>query len=160
MVILNSRNNSDRNPESMSLMALTQRPKGKTIKGLLKELSKEDETLRFYYSPMILMDKVSRLIYECIDTKIKSDRGMTKYNSKKAKLVSQILANDVKNKMKSLQMNQYRFVSIVSIIPKFQQGVDYKMCYYGDHNMDLFGNTKYETNYMFIIGTVYLVYKR
>lgn len=106
------------------------------------------------------MDKISKIIYDVIDVKIKSDPDLLKYNSRRSKLLAQVLANEVKKKLKtSMEMMQYRIVTLVSLFPKLQQGVDYKMSFHADYEVDHFGHTKYETSFLFVVGAAYMIYK-
>lgn len=119
------------------------------------------EPLIFFHTPVILMDKISRLIYSTIEEKVTSTTSgnLMKYNPKKAVILCQALAAEIKRRVKRLEMRSYRIVTILSIVPKQEQGLSYKMALHGDHLVDFFGNSKFETGFMFILGTVYMVYK-
>lgn len=118
-----------------------------------------EEPLKFYHTPVILMDKLSRLIHSTIEEKITGARNLAKYNPKKSVILCQALAAEIKRRVKQLEMRSYRVVTMISIVPKQEQGVSYKMALHGDHLVDFFGNNKYETDSCFILGTVYMVYK-
>lgn len=117
-----------------------------------------DEPLAFYHTPVILMDKLARLIYSTIEEKLTAAPNLVKYNPKKAVILCQALAAEIKRRVKQLNMRDYRIVTMISIVPKQEQGVSYKMALHGDHLVDFFGNSKYETGFAFILGTVYMVY--
>lgn len=104
------------------------------------------------------MDKLSKLIYSVVEEKIKSAPNLVNYNHKKSAILCQILAAEVKKRVKMMEMKGYRIVTMLSIVPKQQQGVSYKMGLHGDHLVDFFGNSKYEAQHMFILGTVYMVH--
>lgn len=118
-----------------------------------------EEPLQFFHTPVILMDKLSRLIYSTIEEKVLGTRNLSKYNPKKAVILCQALAAEIKKRVKQFEMRSYRIVTMLSIVPKQEQGVSYKMALHGDHLVDFFGNNKFETNSCFILGTVYMVYK-
>lgn len=133
-----------------------QRNKGTTPEG---QESRDEQPLQFFHTPVILMDKLARLIYSTIEEKVTGTRNLSKYNPKKAIILCQALAAEIKRRVKQLEMRSYRIVTMLSIVPKQEQGVSYKMALHGDHLVDFFGNNKYETNSCFILGTVYMVYK-
>lgn len=105
------------------------------------------------------MDKISRLIYATIEEKVTGIPNLARYNPRKAVVLCQALAAEIRKRVKELGMRSYRVVAMLSIVPKQEQGVSYKMALHGDHLVDFFGNSKYETGFVFILGTVYMVYK-
>lgn len=119
----------------------------------------KEEPLKLFHSPVILMDKLSRLIYSTVQEKVTGTRNLSKYNPKKAVILCQALAGEIKKRIKLLEMRNYRVVAMVSVVPKQEQGISYKMALHGDHLVDFFANSKYETHTFFILGTVYMVFK-
>ena len=119
----------------------------------------QEEPLKLFHSPVILMDKLSRLIYSTVQEKVTGTRNLSKYNPKKAVILCQALAGEIKKRIKLLEMRNYRVVAMVSVVPKQEQGISYKMALHGDHMVDFFANSKYETHTFFILGTVYMVFK-
>lgn len=150
---------SDRSQDSQSIFLVT-KPKCRTKNKETDEIGPlAKEPLQFFHTPVILMDKLSRLIYSTIEERVVATRNLAKYNPKRAVVLCGILAADIKRRVRQLEMRNYRIVTMVCIAPKHDQGVSYKMAVHGDHLVDFFGNNKYETNTGFILATVYLVYK-
>lgn len=149
---------SDRVLDAQSIFWVTKTKTRAKNKGTAMDgPSSVDEPLAFYHTPVILMDKLARLIYGTIEEKVTPN--LVKYNSKKSVILCQALAAEIKRRVKQLNMRDYRIVTMLSIVPKQEQGVSYKMALHGDHLVDFFGNSKYETGFAFILGTVYMVYK-
>ncbi|XP_055707662.1 dynein light chain Tctex-type 5-like [Phlebotomus papatasi] len=118
-----------------------------------------DGKLRFYRTPRIVMDQLKTLMNRIFESRTEPESEYRKYNPKKCKILCQLLAQDIKKAAKGLYMRRYRIVTIVSIIPKLQQGVTCAMMFFQDPKMDLFSSHKYETPTYFILGTVYMIYK-
>lgn len=152
---------TDKVPDTFSIFSLTKSKVriGKNRDATAEDVSIEEPPLQFYNSPIILMDKLSRIIYSTIDEKVTGSRSLTRYSPKKFAILCQALATEIKRRVKQLEMRSYRIVTMLSIVPKQQQGVSYKMALHGDHLVDFFGNNKYQQETFFILGTVYMVYK-
>lgn len=152
---------ADNFQESQSIFWVTKPKNRLKNKSTTVDSACPEEPFKFYHTPVILMDKLSRIIYATVEEKITSTRNHTKYNPKKAVILCQALAAEIRTRVKNLNMKSYRIVTMLSIVPKHeqQQGVSYKMALHGDHLVDFFGNNKFETNFVFILGTVYMIYK-
>ncbi|XP_055689051.1 dynein light chain Tctex-type 5-like [Lutzomyia longipalpis] len=118
-----------------------------------------DGKLRFYRNPMTITDQIGSIMNKICEGRVEEESEYRRYNAKKCKILCQLLAQDIKRAVKGMGMRRYRIVTMVSIFPKYQQGITCAMLFFQDPSVDLFSNHKYETPTFFILSTVYLIYK-
>lgn len=71
----------------------------------------------------------------------------------------QALSKDIRNSVKDLNISRFRIVTVVSVIEKRLQSIDYKMTFVVDAQLDYYGSFKYESAEYYIVATVYMIYK-
>ncbi|XP_059613368.1 uncharacterized protein LOC132259661 [Phlebotomus argentipes] len=118
-----------------------------------------DGKLRFYKTPQTVADQLKSLMNSAFEDRCNIYSDYRKYNAKRSKVLCQLLAQEIKRSAKSVGMRRSRVVTLVSVIPKLQQGVHCSMMFFQDPKKDLHASHKYETPTFFILGVVFLVYK-
>lgn len=111
------------------------------------------------------VEKISRRMENIVETKINyidedtEQKVWVPYDAQKCTKLSQELAREIKDDIKTLELERYRIVVIVSIIQKQLQGINYKMKYCMDPQHDSFAFYTYENSHFYIIATAGMVYK-
>lgn len=111
------------------------------------------------------VEKISKRMENIVETKINyidedtETKVWVPYDAQKCTKLSQELAREIKEDIKTLELDRYRTVVIVSIIQKQLQGINYKMKYCTDPQHDSFAFYTYENSHFYIIATAGLIYK-
>ncbi|XP_055627373.1 uncharacterized protein LOC129769272 [Toxorhynchites rutilus septentrionalis] len=137
-------------------------------KSRFKELTEElnqrinkDEQEEPYQRPLFNIEKIKRIMERIIEKQFAVDEEEMRYiydPSQNLKMCQNI-SKQIKDKIKNMNYKRHRIVSLATIVEKQQQGVNYKMRYLLDPNMDNYIRHYHETPYFYLIATVILVHK-
>uniref|UniRef100_A0A336LLM8 CSON010159 protein n=1 Tax=Culicoides sonorensis TaxID=179676 RepID=A0A336LLM8_CULSO len=111
------------------------------------------------------VEKISKRIENIVETKINhidedtEQKVWVPYDPQKCQKLSAELSKEIKDDIKTMELDRYRIVVIVSIIQKQLQGINYKLKYCMDPQRDSFAYYSYENSHFYIVATAGLVYK-
>lgn len=99
-------------------------------------------------------DQVKPIIEKVLATNLEGK----KYDPIECSILSKALADDIKARVKELQFERYKVLSLVTIGQRSDQGVSVGSRFLWDHDRDSFAASSWYNKHLYAVGTVYAVY--
>lgn len=127
----------------------------------ITKIEKDENTLKIEEipKPVFKIDSIYNVMREIITTSLGKRLDLRRFHPVKSLKLCQKISNDVRDRVKQFDYNNYRIISLCSIIQLCTQSVCYKMNFYIDSNMDNFVRYCYQNSNISIVAVVFLVLK-
>lgn len=118
-----------------------------------------EPTYQLVSSSTIDFDQIKTIIRKSIEFNIESPEGMSRYNRDKVTRFTQMVAGDIQERLRLQFFNRYRYITVVNVIEKRYQQVEWTMNFTWDSGTDQWTVYKHETNTFIVCVLVSFVYK-
>lgn len=105
--------------------------------------------------PVIMMKNI---ISQCVTEKLASDANPTVYEGDKCNEMAKSLADLIRNRLKDLEYDRYKFIVQVLIGERREQGIRMGSRCFWDSNTDNQATENFTNDHIFCVASAYAVY--
>lgn len=114
----------------------------------------DDNVIKLSYREKVPVTAMKEIIQNCLQEKLAN----AQYDGEKCPEFSKTLADGIKNRLKSLGYERYKFVVQVMIGEKREQGVYFGTRCFWDSSTDNQASHSFSNDHIFCVATAYAIY--